>query len=249
MNRKEFIKSNGADCQNWLWSWSFVNHKDKIVIFGAWDVHTKGQRTLVLSMDWAITDQGRRAPGFNQSREHIRLIEEEGYSLKTFVICFSGDNQDSDGNGPSKLKGFEPVLEDKYLTREGKEWFASTYEGSEILPEEICESEIFVEGATKNILVNSYERNASARDKCIEHYGYKCQGCNFDFELFYGTLGKNYIHVHHKVPMANIKNEYEVNPIEDLIPVCPNCHAMLHRTKPPLTIEELQNLFTADGRK
>lgn len=49
-----------------------------------------------------------------------------------------------------------------------------------------------------------------------------------NFEKFYGKLGKHFIHVHHIIPLKDINEEYIVNPIKDLIPVCPNCHAMLH---------------------
>ena len=61
----------------------------------------------------------------------------------------------------------------------------------------------------------------------------------------YGELGKGFIHIHHKTPLSQIKNEYKVDFKEDLIPVCPNCHAMLHRKingKEP-TIYELQKML------
>jgi len=45
--------------------------------------------------------------------------------------------------------------------------------------------------------------------------------------------------------LEDIKDEYEVDPINDLRPVCPNCHAMLHRKKPPLTIEELETIINS----
>lgn len=97
-----------------------------------------------------------------------------------------------------------------------------------------------VEGALKQITVNSYERNKEARRKCIEHYGPACVVCGFNFELFYGEIGTGFIHVHHTAEISSIGEEYEVDPINDLKPVCPNCHAMLHRVKPAMTIEELR---------
>ncbi len=98
----------------------------------------------------------------------------------------------------------------------------------------------YSEGKTKKVLVNSYERNPIARKKCIEHFGLNCQVCNFNFEEKFGDLGKEFIHVHHKVDIATIGNEYSVNPLTDLIPVCPNCHSMLHKKKPAYSIEELK---------
>ncbi len=94
---------------------------------------------------------------------------------------------------------------------------------------------------SKKISINAFERNQIARMKCIEHFGYKCQICEFDFERNYGLLGKDYIHVHHIVPLSEIKDNYKVNPITDLIPLCPNCHAIIHRTRPALSINELKD--------
>ncbi|HCB1572990.1 TPA: HNH endonuclease, partial [Klebsiella quasipneumoniae] len=46
MNRKQFIQSRGATCRNWTWSWSFINHDDQLVIFGAWDVERDQERAV-----------------------------------------------------------------------------------------------------------------------------------------------------------------------------------------------------------
>ena len=112
-----------------------------------------------------------------------------------------------------------------------------------IFPDEVDEDIKYAEGKTKRILVNSYERNPVARQKCVEHYGTLCQVCNFDFEKIYGEIGKEFIHVHHKVDIATVGNEYSVDPINDLIPVCPNCHSMLHKKKPAYSIEEIKELM------
>ena len=119
MNRTKFIESQGATCDNWTWSWSFVNHSEKIVIFGAWDIHTDG---LIFDEDWKTTS-GRKPATFNQSREHLRLIEEEGYTLKTFPMKY--DNVNDDGTGRARIKSFTPKLEEKYLKRVGRKWYAT----------------------------------------------------------------------------------------------------------------------------
>jgi len=110
-----------------------------------------------------------------------------------------------------------------------------------IYPDEI-KGENLLEGSKKQIIVNSYERNSKARKKCIEEYGYKCIICNFDFEKIYGEIGKEFIHVHHLKPLSEIDETYQVDPIKDLRPVCPNCHAMLHKRIPAYTIKEIKNL-------
>lgn len=112
-----------------------------------------------------------------------------------------------------------------------------------IYPDELDSNQIYSEGKSKKVLVNAYERNPDARKKCIEHFGPKCQVCSFSFVERYGKLGIDFIHVHHKIDIAEIKEEYNVNPITDLIPVCPNCHAMLHRKKPAYTMNELKQLM------
>ncbi len=108
-------------------------------------------------------------------------------------------------------------------------------------PSEIVPTKSLNEGAIRSVQVNAYERNSTARAQCIRHYGSKCSVCDFDFERMYGPIGQDFIHVHHIIPIATIGKQYQVDPLRDLIPVCPNCHAMLHRTDPPLTVEELQS--------
>jgi 5-methylcytosine-specific restriction protein A len=245
MNRKSFIQANGATCTNWTWSWSFVNVDKQTVIFGAWDMHTDGSRSLILSETWAENHVGRKSPAFSQSRAHIRLVEEKGYKLLTFPIIFSDELKDKDGFGPAKIKGFEPVLTPKFLIRVGGSWYASDGTVPNAIPEEVANPESFVEGAVKTIAVNAYERNSKARSACIKHHGAVCAICNFNFANAYGLIGNGFIHVHHLVPLAEIRRKYELDPIRDLIPICPNCHAIIHLTQPAMSVEELRNCVAA----
>jgi predicted HNH restriction endonuclease len=111
-----------------------------------------------------------------------------------------------------------------------------------IYPDDIEDNNLF-EGTKKEIIVNAYERSSKARKECIERYGYKCTICKFDFEKIYGEIGKNFIHVHHIKPLSEIDEKYKIDPIEDLRPVCPNCHAMLHKRIPAYSINEIVNLI------
>ncbi|RUO74159.1 hypothetical protein CWI80_02050 [Pseudidiomarina sediminum] len=108
-------------------------------------------------------------------------------------------------------------------------------------PEEISNPGNFVEGAIKQITVNSYERDRKARNKAIEIHGLNCFVCTMNFEKIYGEIGIGFIHVHHLIPLHTIDNTYQVNPEKDLVPICPNCHAMLHRSNKPPTIEQLKD--------
>lgn len=104
------------------------------------------------------------------------------------------------------------------------------------------ETEVY-EGTVKKVVVNKYERNPLARRLCIEYHGTICKICNFDFYKVYGEFGKDFIHVHHIIPLYKIKKEYSLNPTKDLIPVCANCHAIIHRKREALSIDEIKGLI------
>lgn len=72
---------------------------------------------------------------------------------------------------------------------------------------------------------------------------FKCCVCSIDFEDVYGTLGKGFIEAHHVKPVATMEPS-EKTEISDLVPVCSNCHRMLHRKSPPLEWKELKRLVT-----
>jgi 5-methylcytosine-specific restriction enzyme A len=107
-------------------------------------------------------------------------------------------------------------------------------------PDEVSSRSRHMEGAVISVHVNRFERDAEARSRCIAHYGPRCAVCDFDFAATYGEIGRGFIHVHHIVPLATIAKEYVVDPIGDLRPVCPNCHAMLHKRTPPYSLEQLR---------
>ena len=97
---------------------------------------------------------------------------------------------------------------------------------------------IYEEGAGVRVLVNRFERNSPARQACLQHHGTWCCACRVDLTARYGEVAGNLIHVHHLFPLANIRSGYRLDPVRDLRPVCPNCHAMIHRRNPPYEIKE-----------
>lgn len=100
---------------------------------------------------------------------------------------------------------------------------------------------LLVEGALKTIQVNAYERNPVARRRCIEHHGTACSACGERLAAIYGPIADDVIHVHHLRPLSQCGGaDYEVDPITELRPVCPNCHVVLHLRRPPYSIEELR---------
>jgi HNH endonuclease len=114
----------------------------------------------------------------------------------------------------------------------------------ETFPEEVIDAQTYYEGATKHITVNVYERSAKARRVCIARYGLGCFICGFNFKSVYGEAGDGFIHVHHLKPLSEVSEEYELDPVKDLRPVCPNCHAMIHKKTPAYTIEEMKELLS-----
>lgn len=165
-------------------------------------------------------------------------------------LCIDPD----DGSGSEKDRWWS-ILSVGYSTENGFLWQMHTevavaleqlgwiQSQEQLLPEEINESLAIFEGAVRNIRVNVFERNPQARRRCIEHHGKSCCICGFDFAVHYGVSTANYIHVHHLRPLSEIAEQYEIDPIRDLRPVCPNCHAVIHLRVPPYTIEEVKDML------
>lgn len=102
---------------------------------------------------------------------------------------------------------------------------------------------IHTEGAKKKVTVNSYERDSKARQKCLEHFGYNCAVCEMNFKDRYKGIEGNPIHVHHLNPISESNGERKVDPLEDLIPVCPNCHAVIHSNPGLYSIGEAKEML------
>jgi|SRR5690606_16483920 len=124
--------------------------------------------------------------------------------------------------------------------RKKSKYFMSVVKNDFYFENEDIDNEKLYEGAKQLITVNKYERSKKAREKCLEYHGYNCKVCNLLLEEKYGDLGYKYIHVHHLKKIADIGKEYIINPIKDLVPICPNCHSMIHKSNPMISIEELK---------
>ena len=127
------------------------------------------------------------------------------------------------------------IFEGLWRSASGRDGRRSGIDGEEHVP-----NRSYLEGTAVRVLVNRYERDREARDECVAHHGTACAVCGFEFGRAYSGFGEGFVHVHHLVPLATVGTGYRVDPIKDLIPVCPNCHAMLHRTDPPMTIKDLR---------
>jgi len=217
------------------------------VIFGVWEGEDKGKFRLILHKKWEYSAKGKRQPGYLQAVEHIRLVEDNGYALRTFSMRGVKRYPEQGDLSPSAIQDFTPELDNVQLVALPDGWYVAAAAGRyDTIPEVIEGVEEpggFPEGAKTTVLVNAYERNRQARDRCLKHHGCRCRVCDMHFRERYGELGADYIHVHHIVPIAKIGKAYKIDPIKDLIPVCPNCHAMLHRTSDTLSVEALQKIL------
>ena len=107
-----------------------------------------------------------------------------------------------------------------------------------------------LEGNEKTRVQTYYERNPKLRSQAIKIHGTKCAVCGFDFGGKYGPVGEGYIEIHHLVPHASIKKEHGVDPQKDLIPVCSNCHRMIHRPRDTwISIEDLKKMIDSGRRE
>ena len=168
--------------------------------------------------------------------------EISGVSAKKGVFVFLGARvAEADVDVDRILRDFDRL----YPLYEYVESMTQNTSALVTLPEEVLENSVYNEGSVQRILVNRYERDSRAREECIRHYGTTCFLCGFDFVAVYGEVMDGFTHVHHLKPLSSVGTDYEVNPIRDLRPVCPNCHAVLHRREPAFSLDEVRQLLQA----
>ena len=102
----------------------------------------------------------------------------------------------------------------------------------------------FPDGAARIIRVNAYERNPEVRRICLERHGTRCIACEMTFAEKYGPDAAGFIHVHHLRQLSSVGPGHRVDPVADLRPVCPNCHAAIHLRTPPYSIEEVRQMLS-----
>lgn len=118
-----------------------------------------------------------------------------------------------------------------------------------LYPDELPFGRNYREGERKTVEVNAIERDPRARRDCLRHHGYCCAACDLLFSERYGDIGDKFIHVHHLKPLSTLRRARDIDPARDLVPVCPNCHAMLHRSRRPMTVAALRRRIARAARR
>ncbi|MEK7399939.1 MAG: HNH endonuclease [Candidatus Poribacteria bacterium] len=145
-----------------------------------------------------------------------------------FVLAKSYFSEDSEFSTLSSvLLDFMCIV--LFLLIEDTEWTNANIEGEE-------------EGAVYSAIVKKYERSRYNRALCLKYYGFMCRGCGDKLAEKYGPIGSDVIHVHHIFPVSQMGGAYQLNPIKDLVPLCPNCHNIVHRKTPMLDLDSLKAL-------
>ncbi len=101
-----------------------------------------------------------------------------------------------------------------------------------------------IEGTPRWRVHRTYERSSRNRARAILLHGNRCLACGFSFDAVYTHKhAKGFIEVHHRRPLS--EGPRAIDPAEDLIPLCSNCHRMVHRRGDDwLDLEELRRLMT-----
>jgi len=244
MNRQEFIESQGATCKNWRWSWSFVNRDSQFVIFGLWEDNDEVDGGLILCLDWASSETGRNRPSYRESREHIDLVTKDDFALLTFTqFAKAGPDGAVPRNGPRSIERFEPILERRFLFEQSDGWYAAPAPMPPAASFEPLVGRVFEEGERTSALAKRVERNPAARQACLEVHGYSCKVCGDSMEHRYGPVGTRVIEVHHLSEFRLSDGKRQVDPVKDLVPVCPNCHTIIHRKRPAYILDEVREML------
>lgn len=162
------------------------------------------------------------------SRDCVLLDEDR----RVFKVPRSGREGSSFGFGRFNVWYADDEASREYVSKTMKYIVKSTEKPVEDSDEDTLSTEEQTEyiesGTAKKTVVNSYERNQKARRECLRIHGTDCFVCGFNSAKVYGSDYENKIEVHHIIPISKRGGDYKVNPETDLIPVCPNCHGILH---------------------
>lgn len=176
-------------------------------------------------------------------------IDKEGFDkfneVERFVRLEIEDHVDNEALSLDALlkNGLNGAPQGPLKVREVLSSYIEKHMSGEVFPNEVKED--LEEGERITVTVNRYERNPIARKKCIDIHGDSCVVCSLNFGEVYGDVGEGFIHVHHVNPLHENGEQHVIDYEKNLVPVCPNCHAMLHRKVDgkTLSVKELKKVM------
>ena len=164
---------------------------------------------------------------------------DSGHARQSAYFLFVGDYKK--GIGWVMWEGLKEAMENLNLdSLSGKELKTENITVNEAA--ESANDNLYKEGILSQYFVNRYSRNKSARAACVKFHKSICAICDFNFGNTYGSFAEGFIHVHHVTQISDRKEVYLVDPVKDLIPLCPNCHSAIHLSPGKLSVEELRNI-------
>jgi len=228
-----------------IWSNKFAQYKN--AIFASFTRKRKSTTIKQTHSPSLVAFEGWNLPDLHSSKTESGLkIKRQRHTSfskeweKEFKEFYNNKLSEIDNHQIIDLRGYE-VKERSVRSTDSST--SKDIQKRKYIAEEIPESKDIFEGSKQKISVNVYERNTEARKICIEEYGTNCSVCGINLEKKYGPIAKGFIHVHHLKPISSIGKEYKLDPIEDLRPVCPNCHSVIHLKEVPLTIDQAKELI------
>lgn len=199
-------------------------------------------------LDMTVGAVEEHLPRFIQKvhSSEISCIYDEGLTLPQLLSIASHLRSDSglmtEDYAFMSLKGLEYYIK-FYAYKLGVDLSDIEPEPEEEISTQDVEYDPLVEGSEYEVKGARYERNQKAKKLCIEKYGCKCFVCGADFKKLYGEIGEGFIEVHHLIPISQRGGSYKVDPVNDLRPLCSNCHSMIHKKNPPFSIDELKAMY------
>lgn len=192
-----------------------------------------------------ITSQNRSIAKRIYYRYNIEPPKNSNGGYRYWNLLFDGDTNrypDTDGKWiwimrPNLVKAISEALK---FSNDADEIHSST----NVATDEHFKR-LYTEGNPITVQSIRYERNPLVKRKCVEAKGCFCHVCHFDFEAVYGSAGRGKIHVHHIIPLSTRPRKRKTDFLSDLIPVCPNCHYIIHSKNPPYTPEEVRKMLSA----
>ena len=252
---------NASTNPKYCYDWSFVE-PGKVVVLNIWHSRLKVRRGKIVADLDVFTDRGRAGKTVWTGRERrfsaaLGAAWQDALPIRVILL---------DGNIRHGRSANDKASKVKLRELDSARWALTSYDettGSVTItrnaaakrrasaadpdpaaahgyPDEILDAKTYREGARRSVFVNAIERDRDARRACLRYHGYRCAACDMLFSERYGEMGENYIHVHHVRPLSTLTGERSVDPERDLVPICPNCHAMLHRSPRTISVEALR---------